>query len=155
MGTFIITITPVADGETVDSDAAQTTLCVEAEPGRAAIKGLTVRVPEGASAIPAELLAIDLERLASAFATTYDGVSPMPSTAGAGPHHAADQVSEDDAGRGRTRAYRRIPDADELKNVYLETRSITGVADRFGVPVHTAQGWISRMRRKGVIPNLK
>jgi transposase len=55
--------------------------------------------------------------------------------------------------RGKTdRAYRRMPDQAELKATYLQSRTITGVAAHYGVPTHTAQGWISRLRRKGVIP---
>lgn len=46
------------------------------------------------------------------------------------------------------RAYRRAPAIDELERAYLEFGSIAGVAEHFGVPVHTAQGWVSRMRRR-------
>ena len=48
------------------------------------------------------------------------------------------------------RAYRRAPSADELEAAYEETGTITGVAAHFDVPVHTAQGWISRLRRNNV-----
>jgi hypothetical protein len=48
----------------------------------------------------------------------------------------------------RGRAYRRTPDPAALAAAYEETGSITGVAEHFGVPVHTAQGWISRLRRR-------
>jgi len=46
------------------------------------------------------------------------------------------------------RVYRRSPDPAELEAAYNETGTISGVAEHFGVPVHTAQGWISRLRRK-------
>ncbi|HKS98927.1 MAG TPA: hypothetical protein VJT31_05290, partial [Rugosimonospora sp.] len=46
------------------------------------------------------------------------------------------------------RAYRKAPELPELEAVYLETGTIAGVAEHFDVPVHTAQGWITRMRRK-------
>jgi hypothetical protein len=46
------------------------------------------------------------------------------------------------------RAYRRAPEVEELEAAYAEAGSIARVADHFGVPVHTAQGWISRLRRR-------
>ena len=46
------------------------------------------------------------------------------------------------------RAYRRAPGIEELEAAYAETGTIAGVAEHFDVPVHTAQGWISRLRRK-------
>jgi hypothetical protein len=45
------------------------------------------------------------------------------------------------------RAYRKAPAAKELEAAYAEIGTINGVAEHFGVPVHTAQGWISRLRR--------
>jgi hypothetical protein len=51
------------------------------------------------------------------------------------------------------RAYRKAPEIDELEAAYAETGTISGVAEHFGVPVHTAQGWISRLRRKGAGAN--
>ena len=56
--------------------------------------------------------------------------------------------------RGRTRAaavsgaraYRRMP--DDLAAVYAKSDSVTAVARHYGVPRHTAQGWIGRLRRQ-------
>ncbi|MEJ3743543.1 hypothetical protein WEI85_09670 [Actinomycetes bacterium KLBMP 9797] len=50
---------------------------------------------------------------------------------------------------GGPRAYRRMPDADEVMAVYQEAGSITGVADHFGVPRHTVAGWARRLRQMG------
>jgi hypothetical protein len=141
---------------------------VEAGNGRAVIKALTMHMPEGAKLVAGDLLAVDLQLLAQAFAapTAENGSYPEPS---AHPHAPLVTSSGDGVvttvdgavasvarpagppGR-RERAYRRMPDPAELKAAYLETRSITGVAERYGVPTHTAQGWIGRLRRKGVIP---
>lgn len=54
------------------------------------------------------------------------------------------------AGRGTgTRAYRRMPDAEQVMDVYRQTGSITAVAEHFGVPRHTVAGWARRLRREG------
>jgi hypothetical protein len=45
------------------------------------------------------------------------------------------------------RAYRRMPEASELQTVYDKVGTVTGVAKHFGVPRHTAQGWMARLRK--------
>lgn len=48
-----------------------------------------------------------------------------------------------------TRAYRRMPEADQVMEVYQQTGSITGVAEHFEVPRHTVAGWARRLRSMG------
>jgi hypothetical protein len=48
---------------------------------------------------------------------------------------------------GSGRAYRRMPDAEEVKAVYEAAGTVTGVAEHYGVPRHTAKGWIGRLRK--------
>jgi hypothetical protein len=55
------------------------------------------------------------------------------------------QVEEQSQGR----AYRRMPPADEVMASYEEIGSISGLADHYGVPRHTAQGWARQLRRHG------
>ena len=59
---------------------------------------------------------------------------------------AAVSTAEGDAS---DRAYRRMPDADEVIAAYEKVGTITGLAEHFGVPRHTAQGWAGRLRRGG------
>jgi hypothetical protein len=47
------------------------------------------------------------------------------------------------------RAYRRMPDADEVLAAYREVGTVSGLADFFGVPRHTVQGWARRLRSEG------
>jgi hypothetical protein len=47
------------------------------------------------------------------------------------------------------RAYRRMPEAEQVMDVYRQTGSITGVAEHFGVPRHTVAGWARRLRTQG------
>ncbi len=50
---------------------------------------------------------------------------------------------------GGERAYRRMPEPDEVLAAYQQSGSITALAEHFGVPRHTAQGWAGRLRRIG------
>ncbi|MGC4891293.1 hypothetical protein [Micromonospora sp. DT227] len=52
-----------------------------------------------------------------------------------------------DQGTGSGRAYRRMPDAEEVRAVYEAAGTVTGVAEHYGVPRHTAKGWIGRLRK--------
>jgi hypothetical protein len=48
-----------------------------------------------------------------------------------------------------TRAYRRMPEPDEVMAAYQAAGTITGVAEHFGVPRHTVAGWARRLRGQG------
>jgi hypothetical protein len=45
----------------------------------------------------------------------------------------------------RARAYRKMP--DDLSEMFARSGSVAAVAAHYGVPRHTAQGWIGRLRR--------
>jgi hypothetical protein len=47
------------------------------------------------------------------------------------------------------RAYRRMPTADEVMDAYRTVGTVTGLAEHFGVPTHTVQGWARRLRSQG------
>jgi hypothetical protein len=49
------------------------------------------------------------------------------------------------------RAYRRMPDQDQVVAAYQQAGSVTAVAEHFGVPRHTATGWLRRLRSLGVL----
>jgi hypothetical protein len=40
-----------------------------------------------------------------------------------------------------------MPDAEEVRAVYEAAGTVTGVAEHYGVPRHTAKGWIGRLRK--------
>jgi transposase-like protein len=42
-----------------------------------------------------------------------------------------------------------MPPADEVMASYEQIGSISGLADHYGVPRHTAQGWARQLRRHG------
>jgi len=47
------------------------------------------------------------------------------------------------------RAYRRMPPAEEVMTAYAQVGSISALADHFGVPRHTVQGWARQLRKQG------
>jgi hypothetical protein len=47
------------------------------------------------------------------------------------------------------RPYRRMPPVEEVLAAYRQVGSVSGLADHFSVPRHTAQGWARRLRREG------
>jgi hypothetical protein len=127
---------------------------VHAEDGQVYIKELTVRVAENARLGAGDLIQVDLDILMQAFAAKRSGTAVERAPSGLDPRPYRTATSAALARQGKTeRAYRRMPDPAELKATYLRSRTITGVAEHYGVPTHTAQGWISRLRRKGVIPS--
>jgi hypothetical protein len=86
--------------------------------------------------------------------TAKDGAKNGASSDGA----VATQQASGPAERGRrrirtnatvsgARAYRRMP--DDLAETYAQSGSVTAVAKHYGVPRHTAQGWVDRLRRQG------
>jgi hypothetical protein len=156
MGQYIITIVPVADDDFA-GPVSQTTVRVETDNGRPVVTELIMRAPDGSGLVNGELPYVDFETLLRAFVRegSTEPARPRPAPKAApkkpatsgragGARSAKAKVSHLQAGR----AYRRSPELEELEAAYAETGSIAGVAEHFDVPVHTAQGWISRLRRK-------
>jgi hypothetical protein len=50
---------------------------------------------------------------------------------------------------GGERAYRRAP--DDLPQAFQQAGGVTAVARHYGVPRHTAQSWVRRLRQQGLI----
>jgi hypothetical protein len=68
--------------------------------------------------------------------------------AAAGGRRRSSVTSAETSG-GAQRAYRRAP--DDLPEVYAQSGSVTVVARHYGVPRHTAQGWVGRLRSQGAV----
>ena len=79
------------------------------------------------------------------------GGPPRRPPRSAPPRPARRQGTRRDEGerRRRERAYRRMPDANEVLAVYRQTGTISGMAEHLGVPRHTAAGWARRLRQQG------
>jgi hypothetical protein len=102
---------------------------------------LVARVPE--PVFSGRATAATEDRSARGRAGRPTSERPAPERAGR-ERRAADRV-----GAGEARAYRRMPDPDEAFAVYQELGTITNLAEHYGVPRHTAQGWATRLRRMG------
>jgi hypothetical protein len=70
--------------------------------------------------------------------------SPEPSRS----EPSRSEPSSPEAAAGNSgRSYRRMPDVDEVRAVFDQVGTVTGLAEHYGVPRHTAQGWMSRIRK--------
>ncbi|GIJ65994.1 hypothetical protein Voc01_009110 [Virgisporangium ochraceum] len=169
MSGYTVTITP-SGGQS----GPQTTIQVDTTSGSARVTELTVRAG-GSGLSPQELPVIDLAGLVAALAPgsapalaaapAAPAIADAPATPARGRRArkaAAEAPKKSTRGRRRGaaadeapakagRAYRRMPAQDEVVAAWNETRSATQVANHFGVPRHTATGWLRRLRQMGVI----
>ncbi len=90
-------------------------------------------------------------RAAGAAGAATKKTAPRGARVRAGARTAAKRTTRRAAveGSGNERAYRRMPEPDEVLAAYQAAGSITGLAEHFDVPRHTAQGWAGRLRRIG------
>ncbi|MEU6720260.1 hypothetical protein ABZ897_53155 [Nonomuraea sp. NPDC046802] len=156
---YAITIAPVVNGQEAKPDMV---VRVEIIDGQPHVVEFTMRAQVGADLASGPLPFVDLEYLARAFAPSESAqaVTPPPSAPEppdaeparrpAARKRAASPAPAAGGGLTTARAYRKMPDPAELQRVYSETSSIAGVAKHYDVPTHTAQGWISRLRRRGL-----
>jgi hypothetical protein len=168
VASFTITVTPD------DGAGAQTTIRVKTAPGSARITELTVKAAGGGGLSPDELSAVDLDALIAAIAPTgTTTITELPTemparlpgkpgrrakatdTRAAGakaangkPRRAAAATDGERSETGR-RAYRRMPEVDEVLDAYRRVGGTTALARYFGVPRHTATGWLRRLRSMG------
>jgi hypothetical protein len=153
-----------------DRGGAITTVSVELDDQGTAvrIREMTVRPADGSGLSPQQLPSIDFELLLRAIgpASRREVSTPVAAAAPQRGRGARRRRTSDDTPAGATkrrtrrsaakaatststsagRAYRRMP--DDLSEVYEELESVTAVARHYGVPRHTAQGWMNRLRQR-------
>jgi hypothetical protein len=165
MTSYTITITPE------DADGTTTTLRLDVTGGAATLTDVHLHAGAGLSAgqLPAIdyallLRAVGQETGAPAKATAARkaagrGRQPAKRTRRAAPAAAeptratrSRAAAKKAARSGGTdgRAYRRMP--EDLTGVYKRIGGTTAVAEHYGVPRHTVQGWLRRLRAQGVLP---
>ncbi len=162
MASYTITITPE------DSEGVTTTLRLDVTQGVATLTDMHLHAGTGLSA--GELPAIDYPMLLQAVGQATGGPTPTATasrTTGRGrqPAKRVRQVAAQPAkaarakvatkktaraGGGETRAYRRMP--EDLATAYQRIGGAGALAEHYGVPRHTVQGWLRRLRADGVLP---
>ncbi|MEU5695072.1 hypothetical protein [Actinosynnema sp. NPDC020468] len=151
MSSYIVTI---EESQPADRAKGRTQICIDLSSGRPQVTQVLVTAGSGGGLGTADLTGrVDLEQLASAFLGTPPATEPdtapdrpRPRRATVAPPAPAPAASETDAA---TRTYRKMPDPAEVLAAYRETGSITRLAEHYGVPRHTAQGWAGRLRKLG------
>jgi hypothetical protein len=169
MNQYIITIVPVVD-DGVPGAVSQTMVRIELDGGKPTVRELTMRAPDGEGLVAGPMPYVNFELLLRAFIPPDEGDVPTsevvasiatPAATRPTPRRAATTVERTRRAPGAEprsnaqnshlqtgRVYRKAPSLADLETVYTETGTISGVAEHFDVPVHTAQGWVTRMRRK-------
>lgn len=175
MAQYDVTITRVDPGGQITANYPQAIVRVRTEGGKAFMEEITMRASEGSMLRPGQAPPVDLGMLVRAFGNYRESVgeadavisqiaeaTPLTAKSKAGravsvtaARRSPAVTSGGSAGAPTAtlpgeRAYRRMPDVATLRAVYEQTRTITGLAAHFGVPRHTAQGWITRLRRRGI-----
>ena len=162
MSGYTVTITP-SGGQS----GPQATIHVDTTGGTPRVTEFTVR-PNGNGLSPAELPPIDFAGLVAALNPALAAGAPAPAAAPArrrrgGRQPAVAKAAATKAARGRrraadtaaaptaARAYRRMPEQDDVVAAWQASGSTTAVAAHFGVPRHTASGWLRRLRTLGAI----
>ncbi len=164
MSEYIVRISAIAADGSESETGRSITARIEIADGEAHVVEFTVRSPIGSDLAPRDLPFVDLEKLAVAFtggdtplvaprmpvtAAHSPALSPVrkpkrrPTSPNSESRHAATSSGEIPSAR----AYRRMPEPESLQDVYAKVGSIAAVARHYGVPNHTAQGWIGRLRR--------
>jgi hypothetical protein len=176
MARYIITIAP--DGGPGRGDGTtNTTVRVDTSSGRAKITELTIQ-GGSAGLAPNDLPMVDLDLLVRALTAGQRISRPSvaatqalpasktagPANKGTGPAKGAgrkkaapkrarkagkEEVAARSTGAGERRPYRRMPAADEVLAAYQQAGTISGLAEHYGVPRHTANSWARRLREQG------
>ncbi|MBX7266877.1 hypothetical protein KIF24_13150 [Micromonospora sp. Llam7] len=165
MGDYTITIR-------AESADTETVICVDMDDSTPRVVELVMRAGSGMSA-PA-LPSFDLNLLLRALfpdrtvpvaptaaehavgSSAEEPSAEQPRATAAGKRSVRSGANRAAAGAARRRTeasvpkgrvYRRMP--DDVVEVFNRTGTVTAVAEHYGVPRHTAQGWIGRLRRRG------
>ena len=156
MTQYIVTVR-TSDTAESDESEAQMTVLVDASGEQPYVKEMTIRAGANGGLVSQSLAQIDPVQLARAFQaggvrdyTAEPAPEPKPAPrapAGKRTPKKRQSPAQPSGVRG-ARAYRRAPDLAELETVYAEVGTVAGVASHYDVPAHTAQGWVTRMRRK-------
>jgi hypothetical protein len=167
---FVISIAREREARAGDSHA---TITVDVSGGRARATELSVRAGKGGSVDLASLPVVDVlmralaadeapatraapatrdvpaVAVAAAAETAPATRSRRRSSGAAAPAAGGRRGKRAAAATDTGRAYRRMPEPDDVLAAYQEVGTVSGLADHFGVPLHTVKGWARRLRQMG------
>lgn len=107
------------------------------------LREVTIRMTEGSEVTSQAISNVDFEMLTRAVSGTVVRTAPKA--------EFTPQKKSAIASATGGRPYRRMPDPEEVKRVFLDTESVGKLANHYGVPRYTAQAWVDRLRRQGVL----
>jgi hypothetical protein len=163
MDSYTITITPN------DDSGNSTTLTVDTSTGQARITSVHMQAPTGLTGAQAPNVDVELllqavtgpthnpaaitaasppptEAVPEPPAVNGDDDEPSPKATTVTPRKTARKKATPAAASAAERVYRRMP--DDFTAVYRRTGTAAAIAAHYGVPRHTAQGWIRRQRKQ-------
>jgi hypothetical protein len=157
MANYTISITPE------DDNGAHTTVRVDVEDGVPRITEVVMRPPSSGSPLDEQWPTVDFGLLLRALqpavsvgredppAAEKRGAPAREEASGSGRKtrrraRTASGSQQSSTRTPRARAYRKTP--ADLAEVFGRLRSVTALGQHYGVPRHTAQGWVNRMRRQ-------
>jgi hypothetical protein len=159
MARYTVVIRPEGEG---DDARGAATVVVETGPQAPRIVEMTIRASSADGVSMVAFPSIDLEGVVRALSAGVRAAEPAAApnptpTPDPAPSPALDTVDQHENAdtsqappepkRRSDRPYRQMPAAEELKAVYERVGTVTAVAAHYGVPRHTASGWMTRLRK--------
>ncbi len=169
--TIVITSDVTQDGDMI-ADNSQLTIRVDVTPPEPRVTAIAINSTSQSGLTSLNVPRINIAAIVTALAARFPPQSLAPVRAAVLPatteQHPAEQTPSAPVDKGAaelvtqfdtvpepprtghtaaTRAYRKMPDTSELRDSYQRLGTVTAVARHYGVPRHTAQGWIGRLRK--------
>lgn len=173
MSNYTVIIT-AHEGRETDETNPQLVLHIDAASGQAKVLAVSVTDPTGQGVTTSNYPRVDLvavvDAMTEAITSTSNGtqlpskVTPIGCDPNPETPKSPDNVAlvsskkvldsksnaaslSDSEVRDTSRAYRKMPDPDELRRNLEAIGTVTDLAKHYKVPRHTAQGWVGRLRK--------
>jgi hypothetical protein len=158
LSAYLVVITSAPDSAGSADRDAQTTIRVETDGSATRIVEMTMRSTGPQGLLLGEPPWLDLAAVGRALiasagtagAATAAAAEPTPVARTVRPRRSTSSPSTTARKRPQRneRAYRRMPEVEELLAAHAKIGSVTKLAEHYGVPRHTAQGWMGRARKQ-------
>ena len=161
MSSYTIDIMPDSIEEDTPNNSPQITIKVDTSSGEPRITEVSIRSATPNGLLTGATSVVDLELLVRALtpgtrksnsalaAVTAERTTPGTRSTASEPDENRPAPAPETSSNHSDRTYRRMPDTAKVLAAYEQEGTITGIAKHFGVPRHTAQGWMTRIRKQG------